>query len=76
MLSSILILFIIPYVWEGYESAEFVLFNRSVLLVWIGSVVLLAYIGMMPIEYPFNVIQYIAIYYYFLLPLILMSSGA
>jgi len=71
--SSIALLFVIPYFWEGYEAAEFVLFNRGVLLLWIGSVILLAYIGMMPIEYPYNIIQYIAIFYYFVLPVILTS---
>jgi quinol-cytochrome oxidoreductase complex cytochrome b subunit len=73
MLASIGILFIIPYIWEGYESAEFILFNRAILCIWVISIILLAYIGMMPIEYPFNVIQYVAIYFYFFLPLTLTT---
>jgi len=71
---SIAILFVIPYAWEGYEPAAFVLFNHMALLLWISNVLLLAYIGMQAIEYPFNILQYVAMFFYFLLPLILVDS--
>jgi len=38
LFSSIIILFIIPYIWEGYEPAEFIFFNRCILFLWIINI--------------------------------------
>ncbi len=73
MAGSIILLFLIPYLGEGYSNADFALFNRGVLLLWVVSVFLLAYIGMQPIEYPYTVIQYIALFGYFFIPFIYTS---
>lgn len=71
---SIVILFMIPFFWEGYAPAEYKLFNKGVLLVWVIAVCLLAFIGIKPIEYPYTVIQYVALFLYFFCPLLLTSA--
>ena len=52
---------------------EFVLFNRGILITLDCFCYFIAYHWYDAYEYPFNVIQYIAIFYYFLLPVILTS---
>ena len=56
------------------KQLEFVLFNRGILFTLDCFCHFIAYHWYDANEYPFNVIQYIAIFYYFLLPLVLTST--
>jgi hypothetical protein len=61
------------YVGKVMNLLAFVLYNRCIFLLWITSGLILAYHWYETNEYPYNVIQYVALHFYFFLPLTFVS---